>query len=154
MTLLQPIYEKQAYDKGYQEGHLAARVEQLRLETDKVRAGILESMNKEYEQRIRKAYMQGKRAAIREGYDKGYLDGKADGFDAGATAVRGERLAASMMPGENAFDAVARVQAMEEAILDFSTYLQQILAQVKEGSPIAVAVAERIECAIEQYSTL
>lgn len=146
---------KEGYDEGYAAGHLAAKIQQLREGNELVRASILASMKEEYENKVQKAYANGQRAGERAGeragYDKGYLDGKAAGFQEGAAAGRRERLETIMLPGEAATDAVARMQAREAGRQELASYLLPIIAQVKEGSPLAAAIAGRVEEAMNDF---
>lgn len=150
MTLMQPFYEKEAYNKGYEDG-LASASEKATGPAaampnggtiDHVRAGMIESMKESYEAKLgiasRQGYFEGKVA----GYKAGYSDGHADGYEEGRAAGRMEHIDLLMLPGEST--AAARLQGRKE----IASHLCPILAQIKEGTPVASAIAERIEAVV------
>lgn len=140
---MQPLYQHaytDAFDEGYCAGHLdATRAFLIQKEAGTVREGIMASMKAYYEQRLQEAAATAKSA---------YQAGKADGYQEGAAAGRRERIAAILTHGAPADVSIARALAAEEASAELADRLRLILAQVKEGGPVAVAIAERIEAAL------
>ena len=133
---MQPLYQHaytDAFDEGYCAGHLdATRAFLIQKEAGTVREGIMASMKAYYEQRLQEAAATAKSA---------YQAGKADGYQEGAAAGRRERMEAILIHG-------GPCAGCEAASAELADRLRLILAQVKEGGPVAVAIAERIEAAI------
>lgn len=141
MTLLQNVYEsdarqqgyQQGYEEGYTQGHLAARLSGI----STARSSIMDAMKEDYEIKIAKARRRGIKEGRAQGYNTGWKEGRADGIEEGRAHGRKERIEILMMPSNDD--------------INLAWHLRPLLDQVKEGSPIAVAIAERIETAITEY---